>query len=437
MKWIKKIFGNKPSHDEKEKGEGAEGPSEENENKEKVEGVEEHKNDTTSKEKSASGEQEGEGAEGESSKKKEMLVVSGLDDLPEDAKKLIKQAGIAPEVLMAHFPILLNVLHFRTGRRMRWIETPEEEIPRSIRSKRSRRFRAKEEEIMAMAPVDWKKMYKMIDEAGKGGFGAVFQAKGVKDKRIYAIKKMPHTTTRQQRQNFHEAAILSFCSHKNIVRFHSCLLVDTELWIVMEFMEGGTFADAAKAWQFNEANLAYIARELLTGIKYLHDNQLVHRDLKSANIMMDITASVKLIDFGLTADLSEGLPQHMVGSPFWMPPEMILGVPHDYKVDIWSFAISLLEMANRRPPMMESALKAMFTVATEGIPEAAMFVEPEKWSDTFRNFLSLCLKPIPAERANVDDLLKHPFIEKADTRQNMESILRRIFLSNSLLDSGF
>eukprot|EP01113_Clastostelium_recurvatum_P030700 TRINITY_DN3756_c0_g1_i3.p1 TRINITY_DN3756_c0_g1~~TRINITY_DN3756_c0_g1_i3.p1 ORF type:complete len:462 (-),score=91.55 TRINITY_DN3756_c0_g1_i3:43-1428(-) len=378
------------------------------------------------------------GAEAEGSqRKRDMLIVHNIDDLPADARKLLDQSGLPHDLVMKHFQLLLNVLHFRTGTRMRWSETPEDSIPPS-RHKRSKRFLTQEEELQVLSVVDWKKMYKLIDQAGKGGFGAVFQAKCIKEKgKMAAIKKMPHATKRQQRQNLHELAVLSTCVHRNIVRFRTCHVVEQEMWLVMEFLEGGTFADAAKAWQFNEENLAYIAREVLHGVKYLHDNQIVHRDLKSANIMMDITGQVKLVDFGLAEDMSAGQPTHMVGSPFWMPPEMIQGRPHDYKVDVWSFAISLLEMANRRPPMIESAVKAMFTVATEGIPPAMMFTEPARWSPDFVDFLSRCLRPEPSERAAVDELLGHPFLQKADTRANMESILRRIFLSNSLLDSGF
>lgn len=111
---------------------------------------------------------------------------------------------------------------------------------------------------------------------------------------MVAIKKMPHTTRKQKSSNFHEVSLLYACNHPNLVKFITCHEVKDELWIVMEYMEGGTFEEAAKAWNFNEANLAYVARELLKGIFYLHANQLAHRDLKSANIMMSIQGQVKL-----------------------------------------------------------------------------------------------------------------------------------------------
>ncbi|EGG18197.1 putative protein serine/threonine kinase [Cavenderia fasciculata] len=363
---------------------------------------------------------------------REIIYIKGLEDLPEDCLKLIRISGLPEEKLRANLQVLLHVLHFRTGK----IIKVEGELPKEPRKKVvSERFNDGETLIQHVEPPQLKKMYRDCDQVGKGGFGTVYFGRSTKEKKLVAIKKMPHLTKRQQVQNYREASILSKCDHPNIVKLITCHVdKDQNMWVVMEFMEGGTFEEAAKAWKFNENNLAYVARELLKGLSYLHEKQMVHRDLKSANIMMSVEGKVKLIDFGLCEDVASGPPCHMVGSPFWMAPEMILGKPHGTPVDIWSFAISLLEMANQRPPMMESAVKAMFTVATEG---ATGFDEPELWSDTFKDFLSLCLKIDPEERATAEQLLKHPFIKKADTRDNMENILKKIFLTNSLMNSEY
>ncbi|EGC29829.1 hypothetical protein DICPUDRAFT_158544 [Dictyostelium purpureum] len=363
---------------------------------------------------------------------KEVITIATITDFPDDCQKLIRISGIPEEKLIKNIQILAYVLHFRTGRFFKLVDEP----PREPRKKFvSERFNDGESLVEHVEPQVLKKMYKDSDQVGKGGFGTVYFAKSTKEKRLVAIKKMPHITKRQQQQNYREAAILAKCDHPNIVKLHTCHIdKDSNLWIIMEFMEGGTFEEAAKAWKFNENNLAYVAKELLKGLQYLHENGMVHRDLKSANIMMSVEGKVKLIDFGLCEDVQTSSPTHMVGSPFWMAPEMIQQKPHSTPVDIWSFAISLLEMANQRPPMMESAVKAMFTVATEG---ATGFDDPGIWSDCFKDFLSLCLKMDPAERATAADLLKHPFIKKADSRDNMENILKKIFLTNSLMNSGF
>eukprot|EP01132_Coremiostelium_polycephalum_P000899 gene899-1124_t len=372
-------------------------------------------------------------AAGNEKVEREIIMIKCLEDLPDDCLKLVKTSGLPEDKLRQNLQTLLYVLHFRTGK----IIKLEGEAPREPRKKFvSERFNDGESLLVPVDPLQLKKLYKDSDQVGKGGFGTVYFARSTKEKKTVAIKKVPHQTKRQIQQNFREVSILSKCNHPNIVKLITCHLdKDSNLWIIMEFMEGGTFEEAAKAWKFNENNLAYVARELLKGLQYMHENGMVHRDLKSANIMMSVEGKVKLIDFGLCEDVSTGNPCHMVGSPFWMAPEMIQQKPHGTPVDIWSFAISLLEMANQRPPMMESAVKAMFTVATEGAD--TVFDEPELWSDCFKDFLSRCLKMDPSERATAADLLLHPFIKKADSRDNMENILKKIFLTNSLMNSGF
>jgi p21-activated kinase 1 len=252
----------------------------------------------------------------EEARAKQVIVVSTIEDFPEDCQKLIKHSELPREKLEANFQILMNVLHFRTGKIFKTPETvnnpPRPQLPKSTRLK-------KPEELLTEM-TDFKKQYKDIEDLGKGGFGSVIQARCKDKKRLVAIKKMEHKTRKQKAANFHEAAILSMCSHNNIVKYLGCHEIKDELWVIMELMEGGTFEDAARSWRFNEENIAYIARELLKGIAYLHNNQLAHRDLKSANIMMSVRGEVKMIDLGLCADMSCGFPTHMVGSPFLMPP---------------------------------------------------------------------------------------------------------------------
>merc|ERR1711916_182042 len=124
-------------------------------------------------------------------------------------------------------------------------------------------------------------------------------------------------------------------------------------------MRGGTLTDAVKAHQF-EPQIAYVCQEMLHGIRHLHRNELVHRDLKSANVMLTVDGQVKLIDFGLCCDLRLGQPTHMVGSPFWIPPEMVRREPHGTAADVWSFGICTLELANNVIPNRHNSIYAMF-----------------------------------------------------------------------------
>lgn len=290
---------------------------------------------------------------------------------------------------------------------------------------------------------DPKEIFKTFELEGKGGFGSVFVAKsknthGPQDKVQLAIKKMKHKTDREKWMNLHEVGLLSFLRHPNIVQYKSahCRQEDEEVWMVMEFMEGGTLREATSNFQFSEAHVAYVAREMLKGIQYLHSYGLVHRDLKSANIMLSLKGEVKLIDFGLCVDLSLLKEEiHTCGSPFWMPPEMIQGVPHGPPADIWSFAVSLVEMMCRQVPNHKSRLRAMYIVATEGFPYATE-KGAERWSPEFKDFLDKCLQVDQTKRPTATQLLEHPFLKKASTKSEIQQVLPVIFLSNTMVRQG-
>jgi len=182
------------------------------------------------------------------------------------------------------------------------------------------------------------------------------------------------------------------------------------MWIATEFLDGGTLTQAVANFRFQETHIAYLVKNILFGLSFLHKNMLAHRDLKSANIMLTVQGDVKLIDFGLCSDISQGEVVHMVGSPFWMPPEMIKRQLHGLPVDVWSFGICVMEMANGHPPNRKSSIEAMFVAAADGYP--LPFEEPEIWSDQFNDLLSHCLLCDPYERWTANQLLEHPFLEK-------------------------
>jgi len=202
----------------------------------------------------------------------------------------------------------------------------------------------------------------------------------------------------------------------------------------MEFMQGGTLAQAAKSNPMKESQIAYIAREMLKGIQYMHSLKIVHRDLKSANVMLSIDGGVKLIDFGLCLNIGEhGEVVSMVGSPYWIPPEMILQEPHGYEADIWSFAICLLELANRCLPFNRTALKCLFNVAVGTLPSLD---HPDQWSREFYSFLDSCLQRDPKLRPTALQLLEHSFLQKASPKKEMQDTLQSIFLGKELARNG-
>jgi len=221
------------------------------------------------------------------------------------------------------------------------------------------------------------------------------------------------------------------CNHPNIVKFHNAYHNSEKnmLWIVMEYLEGGTLADAVKAYKFSEAHIAYVSREILKGINYLHEQGFAHRDLKSSNVMLSLDGHIKLIDFGLCADFSGGSRTKMLGSPYWMPPEMILKQPHSLAVDIWSFAVCILELYIGAPPHEGSALKCMLYACTEGLTNAI----PNGIDPLCQDFLYQCLVMNPDKRAKAAELSEHPWIIQPNSEEGFIDVICRIFISNYLI----
>lgn len=268
--------------------------------------------------------------------------------------------------------------------------------------------------------------YKIQDQLGSGGFGRVYLAKGPRGEK-YAVKKMPHDTRKQQRLNLREVCMLHNCRHDNIVRYTETFIVKKEMWVVMEYMEGGTLKEANDRHNFSEVQIAYIAKFSLKALEYLHHNGIVHRDLKPINIMLTVDAIVKIIDFGLAEDTMELVRKpRMVGSAFWMPPEVIRGEPHGPPADIWSLGMTLLQLANNERQFKSSVMRALFVTATTGYPTP--FKHPNEWSATFRDFIAKLLEFDQNVRPSATELLDHEFLNKATTRKRMEKVLSNIFL---------
>ena len=307
-------------------------------------------------------------------------------------------------------------------------------------------------------------MYKWDVYLGHGGFGQVVEAK-CKDKKDptygkrVALKFQNNSDPRGRRMNLEEVSLLKFCDQPNIVKLHRVLVVRSEVWMVMELMRGGNLRQAAssKVTPLVEKEIAFVAREALLGIQYLHSQQIAHRDLKDLNMMMSLEGEVKLIDFGLAVDMSNGPRVQMVGSPQWMSPEMIRGEPHWFPVDIWSFMVCVLELANQKPREKANVKRAMFLTATVGIPKK--FHDPEKWSQSFKvSFFfffsvlcSLCLSlstslshlsskkefaewgacVFQEKRPAAAQLLGHPFIQSACDVEQIKNRLHKIFMEKA------
>lgn len=362
---------------------------------------------------------------------KKTYVVSSVAELPEEWQKKLRKLHLEEPLLNQNFAILCNVLHFLTKDSFKMPEQTKDVRERRPYASTAMMDAAK---LLLDTTDNIKKFYKNIEFSGKGGFGRVFAAKDIATKKRVAIKKLPHEHDKDKKNNYCEIAFLSTCNHPNIVKFNKAWDFPDkgEAWIVTEFLEGGTLSEAVKVHQFTERHIAYVAREILKALKYLHSLGYIHRDLKSGNVMMSIEGQIKLIDFGLCCDTVDGERLQMLGSPYWIPPEMIKKKRHGCPADIWSFAVCVLEMYLKEPPNCDSRLYAMFTAASSGLQSAI----PARASDSARDFLSKCLEINPKKRWTADQLLAHPFVTAPKLEEGIRDVLRGVFVSNSLALSG-
>jgi serine/threonine protein kinase len=254
----------------------------------------------------------------------------------------------------------------------------------------------------------------------------VFGATNVKTAQKVAVKKM-EINNENIKLLVTEIGIMKSSKHQNIVEYLDSYIVDDrEMWVVMEFMGGGCLTDVLESFdsvQMTEAQIAYVARETLKALAYVHSLHRIHRDIKSDNILLSSEGAVKLADFGYAAQLTnkQKVRNTVVGTPYWMAPELIRG--HDYgtKVDIWSLGIMLIEMAEGEPPYMEyPPLRALFLITTKGIPP----LKDAKWSKEFQDFFAKCLDVNVQTRPEALELLQHPLLAKACSPEQFKPIIQ-------------
>lgn len=258
--------------------------------------------------------------------------------------------------------------------------------------------------------------YKNPRKIGEGAAGEVFVATNSKTGELVAIKKMP-ITAENIKLLCTEIEIMKDSTHPNIVGYIESFIVDdNQLWVVMEYMDGGCLTDILEQFEtvkLNEEQIAFICLETLKALQYIHARHRIHRDVKSDNVLLNTKGEVKIADFGYAAQLTQQQQKRntVVGTPYWMAPELIRG--HDYgtRVDIWSLGIMLMELAEGEPPYMEyQPLRALFLITTKGIPPLK---DLEKWSPEFRDFYNKCLEKEVDKRPEAVELLNHPFLAKA------------------------
>ncbi|CEP13652.1 hypothetical protein [Parasitella parasitica] len=268
-------------------------------------------------------------------------------------------------------------------------------------------------------------LYKKIKRVGQGASGSVYVAVSLATNTKIAIKQMDLAHQPRKDLIVTEILVMKESQHPNIVNYLDSFLVkNNDLWVIMEYMEGGALTDIIDNNTMTEQQIATVCHETTAGLLHLHSQNILHRDIKSDNILLNAQGQVKISDFGFCAKLTDQRNKRatMVGTPYWMAPEVVKQKEYGAKVDIWSLGIMAIEMIENEPPYLdEEPLKALYLIATNGTPTLK---NPEKLSRELKGFLAVCLCVDVRSRATADELMNHEFLRKAGPLEILAPLLK-------------
>ncbi|KAK9467329.1 kinase-like domain-containing protein [Lipomyces arxii] len=311
------------------------------------------------------------------------------------------------------------------------IDSPKSEnFEQTVVSPRKReQKRMRDAELIARltsicSPGDPTKLYKNLHKIGQGASGGVYTAYQVGTNQSVAIKQMNLEQQPKRELIINEILVMKESKHRNIVNFIDSYLYKGDLWVIMEYMEGGSLTDVVTYNMMTEGQIAAVCRETLFGLKHLHSKGVIHRDIKSDNVLLSLTGDIKLTDFGFCAQINEASVKRstLVGTPYWMAPEVVSRKEYGPKVDIWSLGIMAIEMIEGEPPYLtESPMRALYLIATNGTPDLK---DPGALSNVFKAFLGWALQVDPDRRASADELLEHLFLQQADSLRSLAPLVK-------------
>ncbi|XP_017023000.1 serine/threonine-protein kinase mig-15 isoform X6 [Drosophila kikkawai] len=280
-------------------------------------------------------------------------------------------------------------------------------------------------------------IFELIEVVGNGTYGQVYKGRHTKTGQLAAIKVMDVTEDEEEEIKLEINVLKKYSNHRNIATYYGAFIKksppgkDDQLWLVMEYCGAGSVTDLVKSTKgqsLKEEWIAYICREILRGLSYLHSNKVIHRDIKGQNVLLTDNAEVKLVDFGVSAQLDRtiGRRNTFIGTPYWMAPEVIAcdenpDATYDNRSDLWSLGITALEMAESQPPLCDlHPMRALFLIPRNSPPR----LKSKKWTKKFQSFIDTVLVKDYHQRPYTENLLKHAFIKDQPTDRQVRIQLK-------------
>ncbi|XP_028671522.2 LOW QUALITY PROTEIN: TRAF2 and NCK-interacting protein kinase [Erpetoichthys calabaricus] len=280
-------------------------------------------------------------------------------------------------------------------------------------------------------------IFELVEVVGNGTYGQVYKGRHVKTGQLAAIKVMEVTEDEEDEIKMEINMLKKYSHHRNIATYYGAFVKKSmtnehhQLWLVMEYCGAGSVTDLVKKTKGNclkEDWIAYICREVLRGLSHLHSHHVIHRDIKGQNVLLTENAEVKLVDFGVSAQLDQtiGRRNTFIGTPYWMAPEVIAcdenpDSTYDYRSDLWSLGITALEMAEGAPPLCDMhPMRALFLIPRNPPPK----LKSKKWSKRFLTFVESCLVKNYIHRPSTETLLRHSFVKDLQNDRQIRIMLK-------------